>query len=61
MLASSDLRVRYGRGGSRVLKWFLDPFAALGVYLVLVTLVLDEGTSRPGLGLACAVVPFQLS
>ncbi len=37
MLAVSDLRIRYGRGGLRAVKWFLDPFAALGVYLVLVT------------------------
>jgi lipopolysaccharide transport system permease protein len=44
----------------RALKWFLDPFAALGVYLVLIALVLDRGGTAVGLSLACAIVPFQL-
>ena len=57
VLAVSDLRIRYGRGGMRAVKWFLDPFAALGVYLVLVTLVLDTGSGQPGLVLVCAVDP----
>jgi ABC-type polysaccharide/polyol phosphate export permease len=52
--------MRYGRGGLRALKWFLDPFAALGVYLVLITLVLDTGANAPGLVLVCAIIPFQL-
>jgi ABC-type polysaccharide/polyol phosphate export permease len=60
VLAISDLRIRYGRGGLRAVKWFLDPFAALGVYLVLITLVLNTGSGEPGLILVCAVVPFQL-
>ena len=60
VLAISDLRVRYGRGGMRAVKWFLDPFAALGVYLVLIAVVLDVGTGAPGLVLVCAVLPFQL-
>jgi ABC-type polysaccharide/polyol phosphate export permease len=60
VLAISDLRVRYGRGGFRSLKWFLDPFAALGVYLVLITVVLDQGAGAPGLVLVCAILPFQL-
>jgi ABC-type polysaccharide/polyol phosphate export permease len=60
VLAISDLRMRYGRGGLRALKWFLDPFAALGVYLVLITLVLDTGSAAPGLILICAIIPFQL-
>jgi ABC-type polysaccharide/polyol phosphate export permease len=60
VLAISDLRIRYGRGGLRAVKWFLDPFAALGVYLVLITLVLDTGSGQPGLVLVCAVIPFQL-
>jgi lipopolysaccharide transport system permease protein len=42
------------------LKWLLDPFALVGVYLVLVTVLLDRGGEAPGLSLACAVVPFQL-
>jgi lipopolysaccharide transport system permease protein len=60
VLAISDLRIRYGRGGLRAVKWFLDPFAALGVYLVLITLVLNTGSGTPGLVLVCAVIPFQL-
>lgn len=59
-LTQSDLRARYGRGRWRLVKWLLDPFAALGVYLVLVVFVLDRGGEAPGLSLACAVVPFQL-
>lgn len=38
----------------------LDPFALVGVYLLLVAVVLDRGGPAPGLSLACAVVPFQL-
>jgi len=59
VLASTDLQVRYGRGGLRVLKWVIDPIAALGVYLVLVALVLDRSGEAVGLSLACAIVPFQ--
>lgn len=60
MLATSDLRVRYGRGRIRFVKWILDPIAALGIYLLLTALVLDRGNSATGLSLACAIVPFQL-
>jgi ABC-type polysaccharide/polyol phosphate export permease len=60
VLVLSDLRVRYGRGPLRALKWLLDPVGVLGVYLLLVALVLDRGGRAPGLSLACAVVPFQL-
>jgi lipopolysaccharide transport system permease protein len=59
-LTLSDLKVRYGRGGWRLVKWIADPFAVVGVYLVLVTLVLDRPGEAPGLSLACAVIPFQL-
>lgn len=59
-LAKADLRARYGRGRLRFVKWLLDPFALLGVYLVLVTFVLDRPGTAPGLSLACAIVPFQL-
>jgi ABC-type polysaccharide/polyol phosphate export permease len=59
-LTSADLRVRYGRGAIRLLKWLLDPFALVGVYLLLVTIVLNVNGRAPGLSLACAVVPFQL-
>jgi lipopolysaccharide transport system permease protein len=59
-LTESDLRARYGRGGVRLVKWLLDPFALVGVYLLLVSVVLDRPGTAPGLSLACAVVPFQL-
>jgi lipopolysaccharide transport system permease protein len=59
-LTMSDLRARYGRGAQRFLKWLLDPFALVGVYLLLVTIVLSTKGRAPGLSLACAVVPFQL-
>ena len=59
-LVASDLRARYGRGRFRMLKWLLDPFALVGVYLLLVTFVLDRPGDAPGLSLACAVIPFQL-
>lgn len=59
-LTVSDLKVRYGRGGWQLVKWIADPFALVGVYLVLVTLVLDRPGEAPGLSLACAVIPFQL-
>ena len=60
VLTRSDLKMRYGRGRLRVLKWLLDPLAALGVYLVLIAVVLDEAGFAVGLSLACAIVPFQL-
>jgi homopolymeric O-antigen transport system permease protein len=59
-LSLSDLRARYGRGPWQLAKWLLDPFAVVGVYLLLVTFVLDRPGVAPGLSLACAVVPFQL-
>ena len=60
VLTRSDLRVRYGRGALQIPKLVLDPFAALGVYLLLVAFVLDESGEAIGLSLACAIVPFQL-
>src|SRR6185437_9372243 len=59
-LTVADLRVRYGRGPVQVLRWLVDPFALVGVYLLLVTFVLNRPGFAPGLSLACAVVPFQL-
>lgn len=59
-LAVADLRARYGRGSFRLIKWIFDPFAAVGVYLLLVTLILDLPGEAPGLSIACAVVPFQI-
>lgn len=59
-LTASDLRARYGRGGFRLVKWLLDPFALVGVYLLLVTFVIYRPGLATGLSLACAVIPFQL-
>ena len=60
VLAESDMRGRYGRGPWRLIKWLLDPFALVGVYLLLVSFVLDRPGEAIGLSLACAVIPFQL-
>jgi ABC-type polysaccharide/polyol phosphate export permease len=59
-LSEADLRSRYGRGGVRMVKWLLDPFAALGVYLLFVSIARVRPGEAPGLSIACAVVPFQL-
>jgi lipopolysaccharide transport system permease protein len=59
-LTESDLRARYGRGPWRFARWLLEPFALVGVYLILVTYVFDRPGDAIGLSLACAVVPFQL-
>jgi ABC-type polysaccharide/polyol phosphate export permease len=59
-LVESDMRARYGRGPWRLIKWLLDPFALVGVYLLLVSFVLDRPGKAVGLSLACAVIPFQL-
>jgi ABC-type polysaccharide/polyol phosphate export permease len=37
----------------------LEPFALVGVYLLLVTFVLDRPGDAPGLSLAAAIIPFQ--
>jgi hypothetical protein len=36
-LSAADPRARYGRGPRRLIKWLLDPFALVGVYLVLMS------------------------
>lgn len=59
-LTQADLRIRYGRGRFRVLRWLLEPFALAGVYLIFVVVVLNRPGHAVGLSLACAVVPFQL-
>jgi lipopolysaccharide transport system permease protein len=59
-LTRSDLKVRYGRGRLSTIKWLLDPFAAVGVYLLLVAFVLNRQGFAIGLSIACAVVPFQM-
>lgn len=59
VLTEADLRFRYGRGPLRIARWLLEPFALVGVYLVLVSFVLDQPGTASGLALAAAVVPFQ--
>lgn len=58
-LTESDLRFRYGRGPWRFVRWLLEPFALVGVYLALITFVLNRPGTAIGLSLACSVVPFQ--
>jgi lipopolysaccharide transport system permease protein len=58
-LARSDLRIRYGRGSWQIVKWLVDPFALVGIYLLL-RVILGRGGEAAGLSVACAVVPFQL-
>jgi ABC-type polysaccharide/polyol phosphate export permease len=59
-LTEADLRFRYGRGPTRIVRWLIEPFALVGVYLLLVTFVLDRPGTAPGLSLAAVIVPFQL-
>ena len=59
-LTRSDLRSATGAAACSTIKWLLDPFAAVGVYLLLVAFVLDRPGYAVGLSIACAVVPFQL-
>ena len=58
-LTEADLRFRYGRGPSRFARWLLEPFALVGIYLLLITFVLDRPGQAPGLSLAAVIVPFQ--
>ena len=60
VLTESDLRFRYGRGPWRFARWLLEPVALVGIYLFLVSFVLDTPGKALGLSLTCAVVPFQL-
>jgi ABC-type polysaccharide/polyol phosphate export permease len=59
-LTESDLRFRYGRGPFRFARWLFEPVALVGVYLLLMSFVLDLPGTTPGLSLTCAVIPFQL-
>src|SRR5262245_15515256 len=59
-LAMADMRDRFGRGPTQVVKWLLDPYAVTGVYLIFVVFILHRGGDAAGLSVACAVVPFQL-
>jgi lipopolysaccharide transport system permease protein len=60
VLTFSDLRTRYGRGRWQLLKWLIDPFALVGVYLLLVTFIFYRRSHAIGLALACSIIPFQL-
>lgn len=59
-LTAADMRARYGRGWFRVVKWLVDPIAAIGVYLALVTFAISKRGPTPGISIACGVIPFQL-
>jgi ABC-type polysaccharide/polyol phosphate export permease len=59
-LVIADVRLRYGRGRFRAVKWLLDPYFAAGVYLLLVAFVFNRPGDAAGLSIACAIVPFQL-
>jgi lipopolysaccharide transport system permease protein len=59
-LTASDFRTRYGHGPFLLVRWLLEPFALVGVYLILMVVVLDRPGNAPGLSIACAIVPFQL-
>jgi ABC-type polysaccharide/polyol phosphate export permease len=59
-LTASDLRSRYGRGPWLIVRWLSEPFALVGVYLVLTAVVLNRPGHAVGLSIACAIVPFQL-
>jgi ABC-type polysaccharide/polyol phosphate export permease len=41
-------------------KWLIDPFALVGVYLLLVTFIFYRAPHAIGLSLACSIIPFQL-
>jgi lipopolysaccharide transport system permease protein len=62
LLISSDLKVRYGRGGWQLVKWLVDPFALTGVYLLMVRFIFyrQHQPSAVGLSIACSIIPFQL-
>jgi lipopolysaccharide transport system permease protein len=59
VLSQSDLRFRYGRGWWRYVRFLLEPFALVGIFLILVVIVSTRPGHAPGLSVACAVVPFQ--
>lgn len=58
-LTEADLRFRYGRGPWRFVRFLLEPFALVGIYLVLIVIVSTRPGRAPGLSVACAVIPFQ--
>jgi lipopolysaccharide transport system permease protein len=58
-LTRSDLRIRYGRGPWQVVNWLVNPFALVGIY-VLLRVILGRAGNDVALSIACAVVPFQI-
>lgn len=60
VLTASDLRSRYGRGRWQLVKWLIDPFALVGVYLLMVTFIFYRRPYAIGLSLTCSIIPFQL-
>lgn len=60
VLTASDLRSRYGRGRWQLVKWLIDPFALVGVYLLMVRFIFYRRPPDIGLSLACSIIPFQL-
>jgi lipopolysaccharide transport system permease protein len=60
VLTSSDLRARYGRGRWQLVKWLIDPFALVGVYLLMVLFIFYRRPYAVGLSLACSIIPFQM-
>jgi lipopolysaccharide transport system permease protein len=60
VLTSSDLRARYGRGRWQLVKWLVDPFALVGVYLLMDRFIFYHKGFATGLSIACAIIPFQL-
>jgi ABC-type polysaccharide/polyol phosphate export permease len=59
-LTEADLQFRYGRGPLRFVRWLLEPFALVGVFLIFMTYVVRRPGEAPGLSLAAVIVPFQL-
>lgn len=55
----SDLRIRYGRGGWQVVNWMVNPFALVGVYLLL-RVIVGRGGDAAALSIACALVPSKI-
>jgi lipopolysaccharide transport system permease protein/teichoic acid transport system permease protein len=60
ILTVSELRARYGRGRWQLIKWLIDPFALVGVYLLMIRFIFYRSPKASGLILACSVIPFQL-
>jgi lipopolysaccharide transport system permease protein len=58
-LTEADLQYRYGRGPLRFVRWLLEPFALVGVFLIFMTYVIRRPGEAPGLSIAATIIPFQ--